>query len=121
MKIRLRYFNIDEFDSPDQPGSGSNMQLTTLQKLDKARHSAGIPFYVSSGFRTTAHNLRVGGVNGSSHTKGYAVDIKVIKSQDRFKIINAAMAAGFNRIGIAKSFVHLDNDPDKIKNVIWTY
>jgi hypothetical protein len=31
------------------------------------------------------------------------------------------MKAGFNRIGIADTFIHVDNDPGKAENVIWTY
>ena len=31
------------------------------------------------------------------------------------------MAVGFNRIGIAGTFIHVDLDFDKSQNVIWTY
>lgn len=117
----MRYFKLSEFDSPDVKGSGEEMKMSTLKMLDEARHIAQIPFRVNSGYRTEKHNKKVGGVNGSSHTKGYAVDIACNDSISRFKIINAALQVGFNRIGISDKFIHLDNDPNKSKNVIWTY
>lgn len=117
----MRYFELHEFDSPDKIGSGKNMKQSTLLLLDECREEAGVPFYINSGFRTIKHNIKVGGVYGSSHTKGYAVDISCNNSFNRSKIVKAALKVGFNRIGISKDFIHLDNDPMKPKNVIWTY
>ena len=31
------------------------------------------------------------------------------------------MQVGFNRIGIADTFIHVDDDKDKSQQVIWTY
>jgi hypothetical protein len=31
------------------------------------------------------------------------------------------MEAGFNRIGISSTFIHVDNDPSKPEDVIWLY
>jgi hypothetical protein len=28
---------------------------------------------------------------------------------------------GFNRIGVANTFIHVDNDPSLPEDVIWTY
>lgn len=117
----MRYFKHIEFDSPDKPRSGLKMKQSTLDLVDETRHIAGIPFIITSGFRTASHNKKVGGVDSSAHTRGYAVDIKCNNSTNRYIIINAALQAGFNRIGIASTFIHLDNDPSKAKNVIWTY
>lgn len=117
----MKYFKTSEFDSPDEPGSGSKMHQTTLDLLEACRDLASVPFYITSGYRTKAHNKKVGGVNSSSHTKGYAVDIRCRSSKERFKIINAALEAGFTRIGVSGNFIHLDNDPQKVQNVIWTY
>lgn len=117
----MRYFKTKEFDSPDKKGSGSLMDETVLKMLDNTRHEAGIPFNITSGYRTKTHNALVGGVNGSSHTKGLAVDIRCKGSIERFKIINCALQSGFTRIGVSGNFIHLDNDSDKTQNVIWTY
>ena len=117
----MMFFSIDEFDSPDAPGSGRKMKASTLALLDRCRQLAGIPFVVNSGYRTAWHNRRVRGVNGSAHTKGYAVDLRCMGSSERFKIINSALKVGFNRIGVGQTFIHLDNDPTKPKHSIWTY
>tara|TARA_R110000796_G_scaffold54305_3_gene126963 strand:- start:143 stop:502 length:360 start_codon:yes stop_codon:yes gene_type:complete len=119
--MQLRYFILDEFDSPDQPGSGEEMKAATLRKLDNARHIAGVPFQINSGYRSISHNKRVGGTENSSHLRGYAVDIRATSSNRRFLIVQACIEAGFTRLGISSSFIHVDDDPAKAQNVIWTY
>jgi len=119
--MKLDHFNIREFDSPDKPGSGGLMQPSTLTLLDDARGIAGVPFKITSGYRTRRHNQDVGGVEDSAHRNGYAVDIHVPDSRTRWKILDALIKVGFNRIGIADTFIHVDNDPTKPENVIWTY
>lgn len=119
--MSLQYFTTSEFDSPDEKGSGKKMQQSTLEMLDKARGVAGVAFIINSGYRTKEHNERVGGVDSSSHTKGYAADIKVKDGRQRYLIVRALMNAGFNRLGIASTFIHCDNDSAKVENVIWKY
>lgn len=119
--MNLKNFTIDEFDSPDLPGSGLNMDNDFLQMLDIAREIADIPFKINSGYRTKEHNKKVGGKSDSSHLLGKAVDISYSNSRDRWIIITALQEAGFNRLGIAKTFVHTDSDQTKSPDVIWTY
>jgi len=96
------------------------MKMDFLLKLDKARDIAGIPFKITSGWRSEETNKRVGGVSNSSHPKGLASDISCNDSNTRQKIVNALIMAGFTRIGIAKTFIHCDTDNDK-PNAIWLY
>lgn len=117
----MKNFKTAEFDSPDEKGSGCLMDREFLQMLDKARDIAGVPFKITSGYRSYSHNRKVGGVPKSSHRLGMACDIACSNSRHRFKIVNALMLAGFNRIGIAKNFIHVDNDMNKSSEVIWTY
>ncbi len=117
----MKYFEVEEFDSPDKPGSGSNMQASTLLKIDEAREIAGIPFVVNSGYRTEPHNRKVGGVDSSSHTTGHAVDIRAQGGQQRLTIVKAALEAGFTRIGVSRTFIHMDDDSSKPQGVLWTY
>ncbi len=115
------FFEYSEFDSPDQPGSYENMDVSFLKKLSKARELAAIGFKITSGYRSDDHNAKVGGVPSSSHTIGRAVDIYAPTSTQKYIIINALLQVGFNRIGIAKNFIHVDDDPSKSEDVIWTY
>ncbi len=117
----MKYFNHKEFDCPGKPGTGELMDNDFLQKLDKAREIYGKSMRVNSGYRTKEHNAKIGGVKNSSHLKGLAADISCKSSGDRFAMLNAFMRAGFKRIGVASSFIHVDTDEDKSQNIIWTY
>ena len=127
MNKKYRYFDLKEFDSPDLKGSGSNMKHEFMVKLDDARHLANIPFKINSGFRTQEYQddlTRRGyktAKGRSPHQDGVAADISVKDSRSRWVVINALMLAGFTRIGIADTFIHVDLDLDKQQNVIWTY
>jgi uncharacterized protein YcbK (DUF882 family) len=124
--MKFKNFTYDEFDSPLQQGSGQLMSNEFLSKLDHARDLAGVPFKITSGYRIEAdiERLRKAGYKvspNSSHLKGVAADIACANSSDRFNIIDALLSVGFNRIGIADTFIHVDDDPDKIPFAIWTY
>ena len=124
--MTLKYFKLSEFDCPFEEGSGSKMNYTFLEKLDQARGLAGIPFKITSGYRTKEYNedlIKRGykASKNSSHLKGLAADISVKDSKSRFIVFNSLLLAGFTRIGIADTFIHVDLDTDKKQNVIWTY
>ena len=101
-------------------GIEENMNVDFLAKLDEAREYAGIPFIISSAYRSPQHPESIKNPT-SSHIKGLAVDISVKDSRTRFLILDALIAVGFTRIGIAGTFIHVDLDLDKSQNVIWTY
>ena len=119
--MKLKYFKLSEFASPDEAGSGSKMNKAFLEKLDYARHNAGVPFVITSGYRTEARNKLVGGRVGSSHLKGLAADISYNGSRERYLIVSSLLDVGINRIGIHKTFVHCDVDNLKDEAVIWLY
>jgi zinc D-Ala-D-Ala carboxypeptidase len=119
--MTLKHFSLDEFDSPDSPGSGIHMDPAFLNMLDATREDAKIPFPVNSGYRTPARNLLDGGKPDSAHLKGHAADIAAPSGTAKFLIIQSALRNGFRRIGVGSNFVHLDNDISLPPNVIWTY
>lgn len=96
------------------------MDVDFLIKLDKAREFAKVPFVINSAYRSPEHPESIKNPT-SSHIKGLAVDIKATDSRTRYKVLNALMHVGFNRIGIADTFIHVDDDKDKSQQVIWTY
>lgn len=96
-----------------------------LAKLDQARHLAGIPFVITSGFRTPEENQSVpGSVSDSSHIKGLAVDLRATNSHDVSLICDSVKTVGITRriIYVDRDFepvhVHVDVDPDKVSDVI---
>jgi zinc D-Ala-D-Ala carboxypeptidase len=97
-----------------------NMNVDFLAKLDEAREYANIPFIINSAYRSPEHPLSIKNPS-SSHIKGLAVDISAKDSRTRFLILDALLAVGFNRIGIADTFIHVDSDLDKSQNVTWLY
>jgi uncharacterized protein YcbK (DUF882 family) len=92
-----------------------------LQMLDQARWRLGRPVIIVSGFRCYKHNLDVGGKSTSSHRYGLAVDIECENSRDRQVLLRVLRRVGFTRIGIAKTFIHVDIDQLKFQNVTWVY
>ena len=124
----MRYFTFEEFDSPDQKGSGEMMDPDFLSILDEARDCAGIPFVISrgGGFRTVAYNRQLikegyPASRKSSHLLGLAADIYVTDSQARFVILDALQECGITRLGISPTFIHCDIDPNKPQHRIWVY
>ena len=123
--MKFKHFNYDEFDSPLQEGSGQLMSNEFIGMLDAARDLAGVPFKITSGYRIEAdiERLRKAGYKvskNSSHLKGLAADI-ACSTEIRYNMLESLLKVGFNRIGIADTFIHVDIDPDKPPFIIWTY
>lgn len=118
-----KHFTLGEF----QCGCGCDMpktiQLNIVEltfRLQMVRVLLGVPLTITSGYRCTAHNASIGGAKDSAHTKGYAVDIACSGGAARMRLVVAALGV-FKRVGVAKSFIHVDIDPRKPQEVLWTY
>lgn len=88
----LRHFTSSEFTSP------TSMSCLLLDFLDNARHVAQLPFVITSSHRK----------NSRAHSTGLAVDIKAHHASTRFRIVEALIAVGFNRIGVYDRHIHAD-------------
>lgn len=86
--------------------------------LERARALAGIPFRLSSAYRSVSYELKHKRSGTSFHTQGRAVDILCTNSWERYCIIEALIKTGFRGIGIAQNFIHIDNRDNVC---IWTY
>ena len=86
----------------------------------------------SNGTRCAHHNEMIGGSENSSHVPSenalgqslsFAVDVFVANSGDAYRLVDAAMQAGFDRIGfkLRSGFIHLDCDPQKSRPHMWGY
>lgn len=79
-----------------------------------------IPFQVNCAFRSVSWDRKKGRSGQSSHCKGLAMDIACVNHNLRRKYVAALLELGCKRIGIAKSFIHFDVDPDKLPSM-WLY
>lgn len=119
----IKNFKRSEFDDHTAPGTGDNMDMDFVLKLDKLRSQVGFALKINSGYRTKAHNAAVGGVPNSAHTKGLAADIRWATGAQLYRIIAAATAMGIYRMGIdfKEKYIHLDMDHSLPTPTVWTY
>ncbi len=117
----MPYFSTKELTC--NCGCGLNaVDPNALAQLTTARKIADIPFPLNRSISCEVHNASIKGFSPtSSHLNGTAFDIACDNSRSRMIIIQALMDAGFNRIGVAKTFIHADVDPAKPEYVLWTY
>ena len=95
------------------------IQYAFVHKLDILRHKSGIPFTITSGYRSDTHPSEVDKATPGTHNEGIAADIAVSNGIDRRTIVEAALSLGFRGIGVAEDFVHVDTRD--ATGVIWTY
>ncbi len=117
--------DLSVFDSPDIPGSGNCMDRRLLFMLQQLEARTGYPIFswINSGARSPSHNRKVGGVSNSSHKIPIckAVDIKAPSRFIRNHLVATGRDVGFKRIGVGRTFVHLDVDDLKSQYVAWGY
>ena len=115
----MKYFQPREFQCQClKCGLGfEQMQPDLIERLEMARMLANTPFKLVSAIRCEKRNNAVGGVNGSAHVTGWAVDIEAKSAVQRYRVLYGLIKAGFHRIGIYQGFIHVDLDPSKPPNV----
>lgn len=116
---KSKFFKDDEFQRVACSRSAVNDD--SLRRLDRAREIAGVPFVLTSAFRSSESELAKGRSGSGAHTLGRAFDIRCTDSLNRYKIVYGAIAAGFTRIGIGKTFVHMDDAVTLPNPRIWLY
>lgn len=79
-----------------------------IYKIEKLREFLKFPFIVNSYYRCEGWNRAIGGVDGSYHTVGRAMDIQATGDK-AYKIVQHASDFGFRGIGVYKTFIHLDD------------
>ena len=73
---KCKYFKDSEFSC--KCGCGLNLEKDEIKRIaDEIREHFGKPAIITSGTRCVKHNKEVGGVAGSYHTTGNAIDIVV--------------------------------------------
>lgn len=114
------HFSADEFACKCGEEHPLVYDQSFIDKLEKTREFYGKKMVINSGHRCKYWNEKQGGVESSKHLTGEAADIQCTGERSRGEIVSAAIQAGIKRIGIAKTFVHLDGGAaDKV--TIWLY
>jgi hypothetical protein len=105
----------------------SDIDKNLIDKLNLIRILYGKGMVITSGARCLEYNKQIGGVPDSAHLPHHytkqcrAADILVRSSEDRYKLMTLALKVGFTRIGIAKTFLHLDVAWDLPQSIIFDY
>ena len=111
------YFTFSEFNC--SCCDRNRMSHDFLTRLDELRALCGFPFVVNSGYRCENHPNEASKATPGTHNKGIAADIQVTNGYQRRQLVDAALEMNFGGIGVAKTFVHVDDrDSDA---VMWTY
>lgn len=107
------HFRVREFRCND--GSDAILIDEKLVKLlEQIRVYADAPVNITSAYRTSAYNVRVGGSRSSYHTKGQAADI-VVTGKTPAEVAKFAQAIGAGGVGCytKRRFVHVDTRGSK--------
>ena len=110
----IKYFDRSEFRCKCGRycnGFPAEPKENLVRAADKVREHFGVPVSLSSGVRCTQHNKNVGGVSGSRHLSGKAMDFRVSGK-------NAATTLAYVKTlpeiryayAIDGSYVHMDVD-----------
>ena len=92
-----------------------------VERLIMAQKMCGEQFIITSAYRSQAWERSKGRKGTSSHCKGLAVDVSAINSHLRFKILAGCILSGIPRLGIGKTFIHLDIDETKAHPIVFHY
>lgn len=94
-------------------GVDTRINPSLLDKVKKTFSAFGKELTITSGYRSSERNKKVGGAERSQHLSGNAVDIDVsnVSVPDRIKLISIASANGITGIGVYKNSLHFDLGP----------
>ena len=91
-----------------------------IHRLDRLREACGFPFIITSGYRDPkGHPIEARKARPGTHAQGIAADIRVSGGAQRRLVVEKAVELGFNGIGVAKTFVHVDIR--QTAPVLWCY
>lgn len=121
----LDFGNVSHFSEVEFNSIGcskSDIYPASLARLELLRTLVGKPLRLTSAYRSPATEIAAGRSGRSAHTLGRAFDIACTSDSLRYLIVSAALSVGFNRIGIGRTFVHVDDETTSHNDCrIWTY
>ena len=127
------YANFKQNEMACKCGCGINrVSKELMDRLQRARTIAGVPFVVNSACRCLQHNRNIGSSDSSDHVTTASqpcigIDIQAADSVRRFHIMRGLFAAGFDRIApsFERNFIHAgigkSQGGKNDSNVMWRY
>ena len=105
----VKYFTPGEFMCKCGCGTDTQVDPRLLRLADQVRAHFGSPCIVSSGVRCAAHNKKVGGVSGSRHLSGKAMDFRIQGSSAAQTLSFVQSLPGVRyAYAIDRNYVHMD-------------
>jgi len=121
LQNQFKFLKIKQFASPNLPGSEIYMDTVFLSKLNSLAKAIPEGINITSGYYTTDDYDISSDKRDLAHLRGLAAHITCLDDHKRFLIIMLAIQRGIFRIGIGKTFIHLDIDYDLPADVIFLY
>lgn len=115
-----KYFSSKEFENSTDKQFYIDPVL--LQKLDLVREEFGESITVTSGYRSPAHNAKIGGSPNSQHCLGKAADIRPsVSSKEKLDKLYLICENYFEAVGDGRNrgFIHVDTRTGKKRR--WNY
>lgn len=91
------------------------VSMLLVNRLQAARNRCGFPLIINSGCRCAKHNSEEQGVRASAHLTGQAADVHCVDPFLRYRLVEALYFAGFTRIKVYKTWIHVDVDETKVQ------
>jgi len=118
------HFSRADFACKDGCGFDA-VSMDLVERLERMRAFLGERIIIESGCHCPKHNAEVGGATNSAHLTGEAADPRPDGGRwdgnVRFRWVEAALAAGFRRIGIGPTKIHVDVSRTLPWPVLWLY
>jgi uncharacterized protein YcbK (DUF882 family) len=116
-------FNLSEFaskDGSDFPEDVKNNLAELAVNLQVLRDHFGKSITITSGYRSSAHNVKIGGAKDSYHVRGMAADIQIqgISPRIVYNAIELLIKSGKMEeggLGLYNSWCHYDIRGKKIR------
>jgi len=102
-------------------GKKEDLDFKLLVALTRLEDIIGEPLVYVSGYRCFDCNRMARGAENSAHLRGLAVDIKCVTSGQRYRIAESCYEVEIFRIGLGRTFVHVDVDALLPQKVLWEY
>lgn len=96
------------------------MDPAFMDRLQKLRTLLGSPLQITSAYRSPRHSVERAKPQPGTHAMGKAVDIQA-DGRLQFRIVALAPGLGFRGLGIARTFIHLDDWDGGPRPNVWLY